>query len=91
MDKDPTDDIIITAMLKRFTDHRLPKVLDLEKKVLKGEKLNNLDITFLDAVFKDAQYVLPFTDKYPEYQDIVSKVLKLYSDITEKALENEKK
>lgn len=90
MNKDE-DAIIIAAMLKRFTDQRFPKVLDLEKKVLTGEKLNDSELSFLDIVFKDAQHILKLTDKYPEYQEIVSKALKLYSDITQKALENENK
>ncbi|MCS5710638.1 hypothetical protein [Candidatus Berkiella aquae] len=91
MDKSPEDEIVITAMMKRFADHRLPRALDLEKKVLKGEVLNDNDLTFLDAVFNDAKYVLSLADKYPEYQELVVKAIQLYADITQKALENSKR
>ncbi len=90
MDIDPEDEIIITALLKRFTNARLPKALALEKRVLAGEQLNNLDMAFLDMVFHDAQYILRYSDKYPEFQEIVSKAIEVYTTITQKALENEK-
>jgi len=91
MDQNSEDDITITTLLKRFTDIRLPKAHELEKKVLAGEKLSNSEMAFLDSVFKDAQYILRLSDKHPEYQGIVSKAIQLYSDITQKALENENK
>lgn len=90
MDKNPGDEIVITALLERFTEHRLPRAMDLKKKVFNGAVLDNSDITFLDTIFKDAQYILKYSDKYPEYQKIVAQALELYTAITEKALENEK-
>lgn len=91
MDKNIEDDMVIAALLKRFTNQRLPKALDLEKKVLAGEKLNNSELKFLDIVFNDAQYILRLTDKHSEYQEIMTKAIKLYTDITQKALENERR
>ncbi len=94
MDKNtekPEDAVVIHAMLKRFVNHRYPKVLELEKRVLGGEKLYPSDIVFLDMVFNDAQYIIKLADKYPEYQEMVLKAVQLYTDITQKALENEKK
>jgi hypothetical protein len=90
MDKNSEDEIVITALLKRFTDHRLPKARDLEKKVLKGETLTDSDVLFLETVFNDAQYILRLSDKHPEFQALMSKAIQLYTDITQKALENEK-
>lgn len=90
MDKNSEDAITITALLKQFTEHRLPHALALKTKVFKGEKLNDADMEFLDSVFHDAQYIFKLSDKYPEYQEIVSRGVHLYKEITEKALENEK-
>lgn len=39
----------------------------------------------------DANYIKTLTDRRPEYHSLVTRVLKLYSEITEKALENEQK
>ncbi len=90
MDKKTVDNIAVTAMLKRFTEQRLPRALDLEKKVSAGEKLNDSDLEFLEVVFNDAQHALQFTDQHPEYREIFLKALQMYSDITKNALENEK-
>lgn len=45
---------------------------------------------FLETVLTDAKYVLPFSDKYPEYRELVTKAIDLYSEITQQALDNEK-
>lgn len=90
MDKNPEDDIVISALIKRFTEIRLPRALDIEKQVLAGKTLNQFDLAFLDMIFQDAQYIFKLSDKYPEYQEMVAKTIQLYKDITAKALENEK-
>lgn len=36
MDKNPADEIAITAMLKRFAEQRLPRAMILKKKYLKA-------------------------------------------------------
>jgi hypothetical protein len=89
MDKNPEDEIVITALLERFNNQRLPRARSMEKKVFAGEKLNAQELAYLETVLNDAQYILRLTDKYPEYQEIVSKAIQLYMNITEKALENE--
>lgn len=90
MDKS-SDDIMIAALLKQFTEKRLPRALELEKKVLAKKTLSEPDLMFLEMVFNDAQYILRFVDKHPEYQEMASKAIKLYSDVTQQALENENK
>lgn len=92
MDKHSADDReMIAALTKQFNEQRFPRAMDIKKRVFDGEKLNDFDLAFLETVFKDAQYILRFTDKHPEHQALVSKALQLYTDITEKALENENK
>jgi len=84
---------VITALLERFTNKRLPRVLDIKKKVDAGEKLDTSDMDYLERIFADAadvQCILE-THPHPEYDDLVSQVAHLYHEITSKALENEKK
>jgi hypothetical protein len=41
-------------------------------------------------VFKDAGAIGPLVDRHPEWQDLAAKMMLLYREISDKALENEK-
>ena len=83
------DDGVIAVLLERFNKQRLPRVLRLKEKVDSGKKLDDHDITFLEEVFKDAGKVESLGDKYPEYHELLAKIVRLYHEITEQALKNE--
>ena len=91
MTEDSKDEGVITVLLQRLEQFRLPRLLDLKEKVGTGEVLNDFDIEYLSEVFADAEKVKPLIDRHPEYSDVVTKMVSLYKEITEKALENEKK
>ena len=83
------DDGVIVALLERFQNIRLPRALDIKARVDTGEKLNENDIAFLGRVLDDAQRIKPLLDRHPEYEELVTRAMRLYNDITKKALENE--
>lgn len=92
MDKHSADDReMITALAKQFSEQHFPRAMKIKKRVFSGEKLSDFDLAFLEKIFKDAKYILRFADKHPEHQELVAKALQMYTDITEKALENENK
>jgi hypothetical protein len=85
------DDGVITVLLERFQNIRLPRALDIKARVDKGEKLHENDLAFLGRVLEDAQQIQPLLDRHPEYEELVTRAMHLYNDITKKALENEQK
>lgn len=82
---------VIQVLVERFEKHRLPKVLELKEKVDGGERLNDIEIEYLEQILEDAQDNKALVDRNPAWQKIVAQVVSLYNEITEKALENEKK
>jgi len=81
---------LIQVLAEQLETKRLPRALSLKEKVENGETLDELDIRFLEQVFQDAQSIGPLVDRHPEWQDLATKMMLLYKEITEKALENEK-
>ena len=90
MSKAAEDIGVIIALVNRFTEQRLPKVIAVKERVELGECLSEYDIKFLDEVLKDANRIMPLIDKHPEWQPLALRAISLYQEITEKALENEK-
>ncbi|MCG8425743.1 MAG: hypothetical protein MI754_00105 [Chromatiales bacterium] len=83
------DDGVIIVLLERFAKQRLPRALRLKRRVDKGEKLSEADLAFLKEVLEELGQMKPLMDKHPEYQKLAVRVLRLYREIIEQALENE--
>jgi hypothetical protein len=82
---------VIHALVERLNTQRLPRALDLKKKVDAGETLGEYDMNFLEGVFRDTETLRPLMDRHPEYHQLVANVIKLYKEILDKAMENERK
>ena len=91
--KDRNEDIgVITAVVDRLANKRLPRVLSLKEKVDAGEKLDAGNMAYLERILEDAKEVqrIMAINPLPEYEDLLAQVAHLYKEITTKALENEK-
>lgn len=84
------DDGLLAVIVERLEKQRLPRALAMKEKLDQGEILNDFDISFLEEVFTDARNLKPLLQKHPEYEGLASKVMGLYREITEKALENQR-
>jgi hypothetical protein len=81
---------VLEVLMERFEKQRLPRILDIQKIVDRGEVLCKYDIKFLEEVCRDTQQYKHFVDEHPEFQKLYACVAHLYDEIAKKALENEK-
>lgn len=80
---------VLVALARRMVDERLPRALALKERVDGGARLNDLDLAFLEQVVQDARTIQPVLKDNPRYQEVAARMLHLYREITQKALENE--
>lgn len=81
---------IIAVLMERFESQRLPRALALKEKLDRGELIDEFDLEFLKEVLTDSTKAMPLLERHPEFQPLASRITSLYSEITEKALANEK-
>ena len=82
---------VVAVLVRRMVEQRLPRALALKERVGRGELLNDLDLLFLEEVMRDAASVGPIAGQDQRLVELARTMAQLYSEITSKALENEKK
>ena len=86
-----SQDGVIVAVIERFEKFRLPRALDIQAKVERGECLDDSDIAHLKQVMDDAEDIKRIVDQRPDLQKLYMRAIALYQEITQKALENEQR
>lgn len=82
---------ILQSIIEEFEVHRLPTLLCLKDKVDDGETISDGEMEFLCKVIDDARRTMNMTTTHPELHEFCLHVVHLYKEISEQALENEKK
>lgn len=82
---------VVQALLERLNKYRLPRAIELKNRVDAGHRLSDNDIEFLERAFEDANHIRGYITDQPDLQNLAARVVRLYHDITAKALENEQK
>jgi hypothetical protein len=90
MKQEANDTGVAAVIIERLEKERLPRALDLKAKVDAGGQLDDMDIAFLERVFADSEDIKPLLDRHPEYNELASRMMRLYQEITARGLENEK-
>jgi hypothetical protein len=80
---------VIITVVEHFEKFTLPRALDIKAKVDGGERLDDWDFKYLNAVLTGAEEVKRYVDRRPDLQQLYARAISLYQEITEKALENE--
>jgi len=82
---------VIQTLLERFEKHRLPRITEIKQRLDQGNTLSDFDIEYLSEAIHDAKVLLPYLNRHPEYEALVSSVIHYYKLITDEALANEDK
>ena len=90
MEQSKEDAGTIAALMIRFKEYRLPRAQRMLEKVNGGEKLSDSDIQFLKRLYNDGRNTQPLVKRHPEYNDLITRYIGLYTEIINKGLENEK-
>ena len=88
-DQNKYDNGLMTVLLDRYKNQRLPAVQALQKKVDTGEKLSDIDMMLLKDISKDVSEIGPLLERHPECNEIATRMMNLCSDIARKGLANE--
>jgi len=89
MSDPPLDAGTTQALLERLVKFRLPRALELKRRVDAGERMTDVEIAFLKSLLEDAQQSQTFVVQHPELHAVGARLVELYEHIVRKATDNE--
>ena len=80
---------IIGVFIKHLEVDAIPRALAIKKIIDNGGSLNQLDLLFFEEEISYAHSIMHLIEKHQAYQNIVTKIIHLYHEVTEQSLKNE--
>ncbi|TDG14082.1 hypothetical protein E2F43_11395 [Seongchinamella unica] len=87
-DEDLDETGVSQVLVEQFVNYRLRYLLKVEAEVDRGQPLDDGEIEILSRVVKRAHDFKDFVHEFPEYEELVAKMINLVDEITDKALVN---
>lgn len=79
---------VISALLHRLIGNRIPRLLELKKRVDNGEVLGEFDLHLLERILADDRSSLSYVERRPSVKPLYAQVIALCHEIAAKGLEN---
>ena len=86
--EDLDDTGVSQVLVEQFVKYRLRFLLKLEAEVDSGNCLDDGEIEILSRVVKRAHSFNHLVHEFPEYEELVARIINLVDEITDKALAN---
>jgi len=80
---------LMGVLVQRFENQQLGRILELRRRVAAGKPLSDFEQDFLERVCREAMDSKTLVDRFPEYQPLFARAVRLYREIATQALANE--
>ena len=90
-DHDLDETGVSQVIIERFVKYRLPLLIEIKREMDEGRTLTVGELEVMTRIVNRAHQINKFVHTYPEYKELVAKIISLVQEITEEALENESK
>ena len=89
MDQQQKDLARLTVMIRTINREYIPRMLKMQERVERGEKLSDHELGDLQRVYDQTMQNTGVVDRNPEFADVSARYATLFNNIISKAAENE--
>ena len=79
---------VVQVVLERYNREWLPALLDMRKKVDRGETLDDRELSLLSKAIEEARGGATFAKSHPEFKSLIDRATALYDHIEARNKEN---
>ena len=90
MDKSKQDKATLDALIHKLNTRQIPRARRMLERLENGEKLRDEDIDILKLEYDEYMKDWGIVERNPQYTEIATGYVELYTKIIEMALQNEK-